>query len=283
MNLQQEVINWWHTGRNYQQGIMLFARISKNKVLIHFFMKKHEKYGRSKLEYELPKAVGLDRKKMPGVKEPIINSQFPNKTPISKSKNQQTKKEELPKPENRKSEPETLNLKPETKNTEQDRSKEYPKVIRRLKYEYSDLYNQRSVLHKRMRSVPETNPPENMNKRALLFVDIEKLTDRMEFLYSFIETWEKTGIEPIEEEIWPVKKEDELPDNLDELKKIKKNLQSSNTKDRNLLQFQQKSKAAKNNPMPAGPKRKRVEFRIKKREEEIERIEQKLVELENAG
>jgi hypothetical protein len=134
-----------------------------------------------------------------------------------------------------------------------------------------------------MRAVPETNTPENMNKRALLFADIEKLTDRMEFLYSFIETWEKTGIEPIEEEIWPVKNENELPDDLDELKKIKKNLQSSNTKDRNLLEFQQKTKAAKNNPMPTGPKRKRVEFRIKKRQQEIERIEQKIVELENAG
>src|SRR6056297_845994 len=63
---QKDVVKWWHSGRDYQQGVMLYARLGKNKMLMHTFMKKHERFGRRKLEYELPKSVGLDWKRMPG-------------------------------------------------------------------------------------------------------------------------------------------------------------------------------------------------------------------------
>lgn len=283
MNLQQQVVNWWHLGRNYQTGLMLFAQASRNKILIHYFMKKSERFGKSKLEYELTKAVGLNRNQMPppinqSVKEPqapkpkslvnVVNSSQKELIKTAPAADQPPGKVKLP--EN----------KPSGKTN--DRAKNYPKVVSRLKYEYSNLYNQRSLLHKQMRSVPDTNTPENINKRALLFHEIESITDRMEFLYRYIQNWEKTGIEPLEEEIWPQKKEEKaISDNPDQLKKMKKNLQSANTKDRNMLQFQNKSKSEKDNPMPAGPKRQKIEFRIKKREKQIFQIDQRIVELEN--
>jgi hypothetical protein len=309
-NERQEVINWWKAGRDYQQGIMLFARFSKNKVLTHFFMKKSEKYGRRKLEYQLPKAVGLDWKKMgrggslkfkvESLKEGVQSSKFKVeslKEGVQSSKFKVESLKEQPaasghKPEARSQKPAASSQQPAARSQkpaasgqppdppEPDRAKEYPKVIRRLKYEYSDLYTKRSVLHKRMRGVPPENSEQNMNQRALLLQEMETITDRMEFLYSFIETWEKTGNVPIEEEIWPAKKKTELPDDLEELKRIKKNLQSANTKDRNRLLYGKLTKGKKENPMPDGPKRQRLEFRIRKREKDIEEIEQKMVDSE---
>lgn len=256
MELRNEVIQWWHSGCDYQTGCMLFAQTNKNPQLAQFFMQKTARFQGEKLKYQLTKAVGLNWQKMPK----------PDKMP-EKSK-PTTKLESVPARE-----PE--NFIPET-----GRETEYPKIIRRLKYEYSDLYNRRSINHQRMGKVPAENAPRNMDRRAELFREIELITDRMEFLWGFIESWEKTGVEPIEEEIWPVKKEEELPDDPDELKRMKKNLQTSNTKDRNMLQYQQKSKGKRNNPMPPGPKRIRIELRIARRDQEIERIDTKLVKIE---
>lgn len=295
---QQEVIKWWHSGRDYTKGVMLYARLGKNKTLVHTFMKKHERFGRRKLEYELPKSVGLDWKKMPkpsgethqknqsgdktnkpGRSQPVKPKNSTGKSPIETS-GQNT---EGKKGQESKRLPKTISGQ-DNVGTEKSKElqKQYPKVIRRLKYEYSDLFTRRSLLHKRMRAVPPENSGQNMNSRAMLFQQIRTITDRLEFLYSYIEDYENRGVIPISEEIWPAKKKKQLSDDPSELKKQKKNLQSANTKDRNQLLYQQKSRGKKEKPMPEGPKRRKIEFRIKKREIEIQSIDQKLVDLENA-
>jgi hypothetical protein len=279
---QREVARWWHSGKEYQQGVMLLAMFSKNKVLVHTLMKQSEKYGRGKLDYELPKAVGMDWHKMPKA-DAVAEQQL-------KMENGNLEIEE----------PETSNQQPVTSNQQpsfdcaQDDEKptssiqhpetSYPAVIRRLKYEYSDLYNKRSILHKQMGGVPTANTPINMNQRAELLTKIKATTTRMDYLYGFEQAYTEKGIVPLEEEIWPPDaKPEEMPADAEGLKKLKKNLQTYNSKARNILQYQEKTKTKQEHPMPKGPKRQRIEIGIKHREELIEEIERRLFEIEQGG
>jgi len=49
------------------------------------------------------------------------------------------------------------------------------------------------------------------------------------------------------------------------------------------LLYQQRTKAEKENPMPAGPKRDVIEMRLKLREQKMAEIEIQITTLENAG
>jgi hypothetical protein len=268
-NEQNEVIAWWHSGRDYQMGVMLLARFSKNKVLVHTLMKpgKERFGGKAKLEYELPKAVGLSKQETAKAKIPegfnvaVNNPPLPAAPPPLKEGDEKHK-HLIP----------LVNSKP---------IKDYPKIIRRLKYEYSDLYTSRSIKHKTMVAVPEENSAKNTTARAGLLAEIKAISKQMDKLYGFIDAYETTGTIPLEEEIWPKQKEPEgLPSDVDALKKIKKNLQSANTKDHHQLLFQQNKKADTESPMPDGPKRKRIELRIIDREQRIKEIDEKLFEIE---
>lgn len=274
---QREVARWWNAGRDYQQGVMLLARYSKNKVLVHTLIKQTEKFGRGKLEYQLPKAVGLQRDKMPKA-DAIAEKSSEFKVQSSKLEEPGTLN---PEPGTRNSEPESRIQNPATSDDEPQYTTEYGPVIRRLKYEYSDLYNKRSIMHKQMGAVPAENSQVNMTERAMLLAKIKETTDRMDFLYGFEQAYFEKGIVPIEEEIWPPdEKPEEIPTDAEGLKKLKKNLQTYNSKARNVLLYQSKAKTEQEHPMPKGPKRQRVELAIKRREEIIEEIERRLFELE---
>ena len=135
-----------------------------------------------------------------------------------------------------------------------------------------------------MVSIPHTNSEDNVVKRAALFQLITDLNDRMDFIYEFVHRYDKEKFVPTEEEVWPTQKNaDALPKDTDGLKRVKKNLQSSNTKDRNLLLFQTTKKQKKENPMPKGPRRKDIEYVIKQRIKTIDIIDNKLVKLKHAN
>lgn len=284
MNTNQlEVIKWWHSGCDYKKGIMLFARMSPNKVMIHTFIKKHEKFGLRKLKYELSKAVGLDWKNIPKLtaieEKPKPPAKVIKSSKVNISAKNAGKIHEAVKPQSLTVNQDTMSPVIDNKGSNDLKIEEYPRVIRRLKYEFNDLYNKRGVLHKQMRSIPDENSSKNMNERAILLQDINKLSDEMDRLYPFIKAYEQNGVIPLPDEIWPPEKE-ELPLTVDDLKKKKKRLQSANSKDRNLLQYQTLTKGEKDNPMTDGPKRQKLELRIKRRDMEIEEIEQRLVDLE---
>lgn len=267
---QTIVTQWWHSGRDYVQGVALLGKFSKNKVLLHTLNRpgKERFGGRKKLEYELTKAVGLEWRKMPKQQQPY------NPTPTL-PKGERVRTPKVTEVEKEKDEFElTISGKP---------LDQFPKIIRRIKYEYSEKYKQRSMLHKQMREVPAPNTDGNCTKRAGLLAEIKAFSAEMDFLHEFINEYERKGTLPIEEEVWPKAKEEkpvELPADIAELKKMKKNLQTSNTKHRNVLLYGQKTKADKEHPMPQGPKRARIELQIAERDRQIEAIEKKIFEME---
>jgi hypothetical protein len=292
---QREVARWWHSGREYQAGVMLLAMFSKNKVLVHTLMKQTGKFGHRKLEYELPKAVGLNRDKMPKVvaiaeQQPLLSS-----SPLTKGVpeergggigNVRANPPLIPPFSKGDEEPESSIQNPRLNDAvgQAESSNQYPAIIRRLKYEYSELYNKRSVMHKQMAAVPTKNSQVNMTQRAMLLATIKETTDRMDYLYAFEQAYTEKGIVPLEEEIWPPdEKPEEIPTDAEGLKKLKKNLQTYNSKARNVLLYQSKYKTDQEHPMPKGPKRQRVEIAIKRREEMIEEIERRLFELEQGN
>jgi hypothetical protein len=257
MNAVNEINNWLSNNRDYHTGIALLQRYGKNKVLAATLSKPgKEKFeqNRKKLVYELQKITGSHARIVAAVVLPAKPVKKPN--PVLP----QAPVQLIP----------LINHKPIT---------EYPETIRRIKHEYSELYNRRSIKHKAMGDVPTENSPANMDARAKLLGEIKLITSRMEELYRHLEAYEKTGVIPDAAILWPKPPEPEqLPDDADKLRLMKKNLQTSNTKDRNLLEYQQQKKADTPANMPDGPKRKMIEGRIKAREKMIEKIDWKLRE-----
>lgn len=251
---KQDVEKWWYNGADYAEGSALFARCSHNKVLILQFQRLSDRYY-DKLKYELTKAVGIDWTKMPKTahRTAIVRTAPQKVTDVSK----------LPEPE--------------------DEPTSYPTVVRRIINEYSELYRSRSMLHQEMREVPEANDDGNCTKRSYLLEQIKKLTRRMDDLYQAREAYEDHKEMPNEAILWPREEpyetDDPLPNDIDLLKKMKINIQTSLSKDRNLLDYQNKISQEKKHPMPQGPKRKAIEMRIEKKLKRIEQIEYKILEL----
>jgi hypothetical protein len=282
MNANQlEVVKWWHLGREYQKGVALLARFCRNKVLINTLMKKTERYGRGKLEYQLPKAVKLNFRKMPELPE---LPELPNDIESSNANELPVVNEEEVSGETHVSEilqPDGIKV-PLISDKPLD---QYPKVIRRLKYEYSELYKARGISHKNMTAVPELNTPDNNKLRSRFLQGMKDISLRMDFLYMHIKEYEDKNIIPAEDIIWPKPKaDDSVVVDAPSLSKRRQNLLNANYKDRNVLRFQQIKKADKENPMPEGPKREKIKLRIQKRDSEILFIDNQIIEIQkNAG
>ena len=274
---QLEVITWWYGQRDYFTGIALLSRYCKNRTIVHTLNKPgKEKFINSvqKLHYEVTKAVHLDWLHMPKDTSPdfLTVEDIPAENPPWK-----LIQEEKTTPDE-KSVPGEIIEKPED-------FSQYPKVMRRLLYESSSLYKKRSMLHSDMRKLEETNSEKFNQLRASLLSEIKLISSKLEYYFSFIDNYKKTSIVPEEETVWPEEKpaEPEEPRTIEQLKKIKWSLHRDNAKDRCKLLYQQRTKAEKENPMPAGPRREVIELRIMLREKRIADIETQIKALENAG
>lgn len=264
INTTQEINNWLSGDRNYNTGIALLQRYGKNKILAAGLAKagkERSEQNHKKLAYELGKLVGSNQL----VVGSTVQSSKPNLQPVTRN----------PQPATRNPQPVTLSgveaLNPEL----------FPPVIRRIKYEYAEQYRNRDIQHKKMAAVPTENNAANNQARAAHLAEVKVSSARMEELYTHLQAFETNGTLPDENLLWPKPKQPEqLPDDAARLKLMKKNLQTANGKDRNLLEYQTERKGDKETPMPDGPKRKRIELRIKEREKQIAEIEDKLFELE---
>lgn len=289
--IKQVVLNWIADGCDWDKGMMLYSVYGKNRALAKNIAGKKATQS-DKLIYELCKSVGLleiykklkEENKLPvgelvktlpstAKEKPSSTGSVGGAVSMAVCINQM---KIVTVPERRPEfieGPETIDV----KNIEQ-----YPATIRRVIAEYSEMYQERSKMHRIMCEMPEGNSQTLKTKRAEIFDIVKALTIRLELLYDTQEIYKSTGFVPAEDEIWPKPKEKpttELTDDPEHLRKMKKNQQSANTKDQNLLDYQSEKKGASPKPMPTGPKRMLLENRIKARLKFIQEIEYKLVKV----
>lgn len=269
MTPQEEIKSWLDGERNYSAGVALLQRYGKNKVLATGLAKAgKEKFEQNhkKLAYELGKIAGSTNMAVNPPSVPPLQRGTKPEAPSDRviragSGKQQAADDFVP----------HLNSKP---------IDQYPPIIRRVKYEYAELFRKRSISHRKMAEIPEENSEANKQARAAHLAETKAISKRLELLYQHLQAHEVTGAIPDENELWPKQNDPQpLDDNIARLRTVKKNLQTSNGKDRNLLEYQQEKKGKKPAPMPDGPKRKKIEERIKEREKQIAEIEDKLFEL----
>jgi hypothetical protein len=125
------------------------------------------------------------------------------------------------------------------------------------------------------------NSPALVSTRKLMSDEIIELSNQMDLLFEVKKQYEEKGIVPENNVALQLMahNEEELPNSVTELRKLKKNLQTNNSKDRNLLEYQSKASKQKKTPMPAGDKRFKIEERIKARDKQIDVIDDKLKQL----
>lgn len=251
MDSKQEVLSWLENGENYSDGCSLYNQLGKNKILKNLFPGREQTY-KTKLRYELCKAVGIDLLTY----TKLIEGE---KLPANAGNNTG----------------DTGNPPAET-----------PDIIKRIALDYSGLSGNRASLHARMASI-EGNDKDSVETRKELSDEIATLSARIDLLYKAKEDFYNLQILPSADELYPPElpaadkktKAVVLPGTPDELKEFKKKLQVSLCKDRNQLEFQAETKQEQPSPMPQGPKRLKIEKRIANKEEIIKSIDLKLVEL----
>jgi len=284
---QIKVIGWIRSGMDFNDGIKLLVELTHKQTFFSLFSGK-DKALADKLAYEICKATMLAnhitwkdfiRKVKEGEEIEIASEteelttdfsdvKLPKVMPGEENKLKLGESDSVNRNETIET-AETLETKPLT---------EYPPVIRRIIHEYAALFQERSKLHSVMSGMPESNAESVCAKRAELFDLIKSISARLEILYSTKKGFDENGIIPEECDVFPpVGKEETEPDiaSLDEaaLKKQKKNLQSSNSKDQTILEYQSKERTEVKTPMPNGPKRLKIEMRINDRNKKIVEIE----------
>ena len=162
-----------------------------------------------------------------------------------------------------------------------------PPEVEQVIKEHSRLFNLRAQLHVQMAGMPENNEEETVKMRKNLSDTIEIMSARIDLLFASKEAFYTEHQLPDLTILFPEPPANPpeavpLPDDPKELKKLKKNLQTNNTKDQNQLEYQDDKKAIKPNPMPPGPKRLKLETRIKDRLIQIEQIDYKILSLNSS-
>ena len=253
--MQEKVNKWLEAGCNYNEGVSLLASLPNNKQLVKVISGRPHRYT-DKLRYELLKAAGLNTlmpnhnatsAKVPAaeVYSPVSSQELQNEKPI--------KKDQLP-----------------------------PEVEHVIKL-HADAYKTRAILHDAMAQLPSENTDKLIIKRKELSDQIAECSVIIDAMYKAKEDYYTNGTIPDIKALTALKPEEnkaaELPSDVDSLKDLKKNLQTNICKNQFLLDYQQNKKGKNPNPLPIGPKRTKIELKIKSFTETLELIEIKLKEL----
>lgn len=263
--MKEKVIKWFEDGQDFDNGIALLSETGKHKQLIRSISGRPWRYAK-KLEYELIKAAGVSLNMLLEVPK-SLEQELKEDTTVPKTDNVDATGE--------------IDI---TEESEPDLNV-LPIIMQRVVKEHSELYNTRARLHQQMAAMPETNEPAIVSQRKALSDAISLLSPRIDLLFAAKESFYKENILPLESILFPSpdkieeSKTDDLPADAEVLKKMKKNLQSSNVKDQNQLDFQSEKQEKKPNPMPDGAKRMKFEKRINERKNKIEAIDIKLLVL----
>ena len=258
----------WLKSKNYENGISLLSKYSKNKTLIRFLSRNQTATKEDKLLYELMKLGGL--KEGYAKKSGLIAVDKAGRVPVVKQHSIEVKSpasftgtrsiSKLPKPV------------PFNK---------LPLIVQEVIKQKGDLYRKREVLHTNFGSVPENNEPQNIAIRASIASKIDHISKRIDVLFKAESGFIDKGIIPAEDIlIWSEEPEAESEVIISDFKDLSDlqlrqkltNLRTYTTKNDNLLLYQNKADNSEENPMPSGPKRDALEKKNSKMKSQIEEI-----------
>jgi hypothetical protein len=258
--MQEKVNKWLEQGCDYNEGVSLLASFPNNKQLVKVISGRPHRYT-DKLRYELLKcasanseATSLETIKLAGsTHQPINRSTI---QPFNNSTTQQ--------------------LNPSTHQP----TKQLPPEVEHVIKLHADAYKTRAILHDAMAGLPSGNTNELVLKRKTHSDQIADCSLVIDIMYKAKEDYYTNGTIPDIKALTAKNTESsnssDLPDDLQNLKDLKKQIQSLLSKDQHMLDYQQIKKGNNLNPMPKGPKRTKIELRMKSRTESLETIERKL-------
>jgi hypothetical protein len=285
-NHKIKVIVWIKSGMNYSEGIALLVEITRKQFYSRMFLGR-ENTLKNKLAYEICKASQL--------------ADFTNwKIFISKIKNAPSDsilsvtsaEAKLAAHYSKmfdKSDDLSIALPSDIKDLiDTKNSVSYPPVIQRLIYATAELFQLRRDTHLKMCNLPETNSPSIISKRLEYFNQVKQYTEKLELYYKTRNNFNDYGTIPDERVLFPVDNQPSKQNaksagiiqveslDLFSLKKMKKNLQTLNSKDHSVLNFQSSNHSGQKMPLPSGPKRSKLESRIQQRLKRITDIDNQL-------
>lgn len=249
--MNEEIKNWLEGEKNYTEGILLLQKYGKNKNLLRNIANRPKRYA-GKLEYELRKLVNIKKVSADPVKKVATAA------------------------------PKTFQTTPAHY---LDDISHYPIAVKKVINKFRKLYVLRAKLHKNMGDIPCDNTDRNVKARKNLSDQIKNISNEMDILWDAKLKWDdKQELPDVNNLIPKPSSKEKVIDLINKLSGAhlvirKKNLESSLTKDRNQILYQEKTKQPKENPMPPGPKKDNILSRIKEKENELKLINQKL----NAG
>ena len=252
--MQVKVKKWVAEGCDFDAGIAILANKGKHKQMVKVMSNRPYRYA-DKLRYELLKAAGLNTG--PPVNKLLSTVHNPGND----------------------FEPHSGDVSPRSISSSSD---QLPSEVEKVIKFHSDAFKTRAILHEAMANLPNDNTDALIAGRKELSDQIAECSEMIDIMWKAKEDYYVNNIIPDINALTAKKLAEEkpvldLPEDLEELKKMKKNLQSANTKDQCMLDYRQPTKGEKKNPLPDSPKRIKIELRIKQRDTEIEAIDYKLV------
>jgi hypothetical protein len=277
MDIKKSIGEWFNGPQDYQEGLYLLEQVSKKHKVMAKLNRGESKTRREKLLYELASFIGL--RKIPEPKQLTADSRKSVETNGQKVASGTKKVAENTNVEKL----ERYNLIGKEESID-----DYPEAVKKIIIEYSSLYMKRGKLHREMTDLGPANTKDIIDKREELVGKIHKASERMgELFHLFLDY--KNGGSGHQDDDDDDKEEGNADqtglkgsENIEDLKKLKKNIQASLVKDRNILEFGRKTKpeGKKSNPLPDGAKRIKLEKRVKAKEDQIAAIDLKLAQLE---
>ena len=175
----------------------------------------------------------------------------------------------------------------------------YPKRIAAVIREYADAYKKRDILHKQLADLPEDNDEATVAKRKELSDEIQAKTELMERMYPLYEKFQSLNEDISEEDIQSLENPTDDTQSIDEkdssviepgvgnldgrtkdeLQKIRKSVATKIGRAKNMLEYQQETKAETPNPMPESPKKVKYETKIANLTKELEQIDYAIAKL----
>jgi len=291
-DIKLKVVAWIKSGMNYNDGVTLLIELT-NKQSYSAMFTGREPAMKNKLPYEICKASQL----ADFTNWKVFIQKIKNSSPSTASQFISPAEKKLAQHYSRSFDASKVELAVSIPNSpeEVDDSKNaetYPPVIQRVILETANLFQKRRGLHQQMCQLPEINSIAVVLQRCDFFDSIKLISERLKVLYDVRQSFIENNILPDERILF---ESVAVPDNnlknkvqkletisalkAADLKKMKKNLQTLNSKDQSMLDFQSPNHTGQKIPMPVGPKRSKLEMRIHERLKLIEEIEIQILHL----